>query len=348
MAHKKAHEVDSWLSNPAERYRIVLIYGPDRGLVSERARRFAAQTKLPLDDPFAVIKFDAGELTSDAGRLIDEARTISMFGGNRLIWLKNTGNDKVLVDALQTLCREPPVDSTILIEAGDLKKGSSLRRLVEQAEAAIALPCYADTSRSIDGLIDDELSKAGLSITLDARQLLKASLGGDRLASRGEIEKLVLYCRGSAQIEPDDVRASIGDVSALSQDSIVDSVLAGDVRDYDRAFSRFVAAGANPNAVLSAMTRQLQQLQLMRGRMENENTNAKSVVASSKPPVFFARRNKIENALSRWNSPLIAKTLERLQHTVLKTRQNGDVAIPTCRQTLLSICLESARLGRNR
>ena len=56
MAQKKASEVDSWLARPDARVWLVLIYGPDRGLVAERARAFAVRTGLPLDDPFSVVK----------------------------------------------------------------------------------------------------------------------------------------------------------------------------------------------------------------------------------------------------------------------------------------------------
>lgn len=343
MAQKKTNEVESWLARPQSEMRIVLLYGPDRGLVSERAAKFAARTGLALDDPFSVLKLDAAELAGDAGRLIDEARSIPMFGGERLIWLRNAGNDKALIDALGVLCAEPPHDALLLVEAGDLKKGSALRRTVEQAEPAMALPCYADTARAIDALIDDEMSRAGLSISLEARQLLKSLLGGDRLASRGEIEKLALYCQGTGQVDIDDVLASIGDVSALSQDAIVDAVLAGDRSGYDRAYTRLVSSGANPFVALAAMMRQLQALQPMRDRLEQGNGSAASIVASARPPVFFARRGLVENALSRWNGELIARALNRLQTAVLQTRLNADLATSIARQTLLSLCLESAR-----
>ncbi|TIT16601.1 MAG: DNA polymerase III subunit delta, partial [Mesorhizobium sp.] len=38
MAQKKGYEVDSWLARPDAAMSIVLLYGPDRGLVAERAR----------------------------------------------------------------------------------------------------------------------------------------------------------------------------------------------------------------------------------------------------------------------------------------------------------------------
>src|SRR5690606_37521970 len=135
MAQKKAHEVDQFISRPGSSFPVVLLYGPDKGLVSERARRFAQATKLPLDDPFAVIRMEADEIDADPGRLADEARTISMFGGQRLIWIKNAGGQKKVVDAIKLLATEPPQETYILVEAGDLKKGAALRSAIENASA---------------------------------------------------------------------------------------------------------------------------------------------------------------------------------------------------------------------
>ncbi len=42
MAQKKAFEVDAWLARPDPKVAVVLLYGPDRGLVAERARAFAS------------------------------------------------------------------------------------------------------------------------------------------------------------------------------------------------------------------------------------------------------------------------------------------------------------------
>src|SRR5690606_11951576 len=143
MAQKKSHEVDGWLARPDETSKIVLIYGPDRGLVSERASIFAKKTGLPLDDPFSTIKMDAGEADQD-GRLMDEARTVPMFAERRLVWVRGIGNQASIAKDVEALIAEPPSDAIILLEAGDLKKTSALRKTVEASRLAMALPCYAD------------------------------------------------------------------------------------------------------------------------------------------------------------------------------------------------------------
>ncbi|TJV17876.1 MAG: DNA polymerase III subunit delta, partial [Mesorhizobium sp.] len=173
MAQKKGYEVDSWLARPDPRVSIVLLYGPDRGLVAERARAFAGKTGLPLDDPFSVVRLDGSEVDRDEGRLLDEARTVPMFSDRRLLWVRNASGQKALADDVKALTAEPARDAIILIEAGDLKKGVGLRAIVEVADIAMALPCYADEARDIDTVIDDELRKAGMSMTLEARQALR-------------------------------------------------------------------------------------------------------------------------------------------------------------------------------
>lgn len=346
MAQKKGYEVDSWLAKPDPAMAIVLLYGPDRGLVAERAKTFATKTGLPLDDPFSVVKLDGAEVDRDQGRLLDEARTVPMFSDRRLLWVRNASGQKALADDVKALTTEPARDAIILIEAGDLKKGTGLRAIVEASGNAIALPCYADEARDLDTVIDDELRKAGMSMTLDARQALRRNLGGDRLASRGEIEKLVLYAHGQKEIDLDDVDAMSGDVSGASFDAAVDAMLDGKVGVFDIAFTRHCQSGGHPFLVLSSAMRQLQAIQVMRGQMETGGRNAASVVAGARPPVFFSRRKLVEKTLERWNVDALGRALNRLQTAVLQTRKRPDLSEALARQALLGIAIESARLGQ--
>jgi len=346
MAQKKAHEVDAWLRRPDPLVRIVLIYGPDRGLVSERAKAFAAGTGLDSDDPFSSVRLDAGEIENDPGRLVSEANTVPMFSQQRLVWIKGAGAQKQLAEEVKELVSQPPRDALILIEAGDLKKGVALRTVVENGPGAMALPCYADEGRSIDAVIDDVLARDNLTISLDARHALRANLGGDRLATRGEIEKLALYCHGRGEITVDDVTAMIGDVSALSVDDAVDSVLTGNTSGFDESFTRLVSSGSHPFVVLGGAMRQFQLLRLMRREMDKAGKPAAAVVASARPPVFYARKRLVETALQRWSGMAIGRALERLHAAVLLTRRRPDLTEATARQALMALAIEAARSSR--
>jgi DNA polymerase-3 subunit delta len=348
MAQLKSHEIDTWLKQPRPGTAAVLIYGPDRGLVSERAQRFAALCGLPLDDPFSVVRMEAGDLEKSPGRLLSEADTIPMFAANRLLWVRNAGAQKALADDVKAFCAAPPAGVTLLIEAGDLKKSAPLRTVVESSRDALALPCYADDARAIDALIEDEMRTAGLKLAPDAHQALRASLGGDRMASRAELRKLALYAMGRETIELADVAAAIGDVSAISVEEAVDAALVGNLAAFDGAFSRHMAGSGQAYAVLSATMRQMQGLQSMRAAMDRDRKSASAAVAAARPPVFFARRNLVETQLERWDRTAISRVLARLQEAVLQSRKRPDLATALTRQALMSVAVESVRRSRSK
>lgn len=342
MAQKKASEVAGWIQNPSDA-SLVLLYGPDRGLVSEHATGFARTLGLDMDDPFSVIRLDASDIEQQPGRLVDEVSTVPMFSSRRLVWVRNAGAQKNLAEDVKAICATPSKDAVVLIEAGELKRGSALRATVEAGPRGMALPCYPDEARDIDRLIDEELARGGRRIEPEARQRLRGQLGGDRLATRGEIEKLVLYVGDGKEIRLADVEALVGDVSALSADDAVDALLSGDIEGFDALFDRQAQAG-QIFPLLSAAQRQLQSLHRMRASMERSGQNAAATVAQTRPPIFFARRRAVEQALGRWPAASLARAMERLRACVLLTRRRPELATAAARRELLALALEGARL----
>lgn len=347
MAQKKAHEVDGFLMRLQHQFPVVLIYGPDKGLVSERAKTYAKLTGVPLDDPFANIRLEASDIDKDPARLNDEARTMSLFGGDRLIWLRNMASQKGLVDVIKSLIKEPPKQTFILIEAGDLKKGVGLRSAVEASATAMALPCFADDARALDGLIDNVLGEFQLNISLDARKWLRENLGGDRLVSRGELEKLCLYALKKKEITMDDVTEAVSNVSALSQDEIIDAVLVGNLSSFNDSFERQATSGSPLFLILSAAQRQFQQLQILRYQVEVEGKTPFSAVAGARPPIFFKRQKTVEKALNHWSLNQISTAMEKLQSAVLESRKNATLSESIIRQTLLALVIVAKRHGHS-
>ncbi len=147
-------------------------------------------------------------------------------------------------------------------------------------------------------------------------------------------------------MELDDVRAATGDASATNVGDAVDAALVGDVARFDEAFTRLSNAGGQVSQLLSAAMRQLQQLQQMRYGMDSSGRNAAAAVAAARPPVFFARKKLVEDALRRWSLPALARALERVQGAVLQSRREPDLGGAVARQALLALAVEAARAAR--
>jgi len=345
MAQKKAHEAEIFLKNKPRSYPFILIYGSDRGLAAEYAQIFSQNCGVNLQDDFAVIKLDGDALEKDAARLIDEAQTIGFFAGKRLIWLNysGAGSKSRLTEALKFLLESKLPDCYILIEAGDLKKGAVLRKIIEDSPQAMALPCYADEGAALQKLIDEVMAEFHCGISEEARLLLQNSLGADRRISRNELEKLGLYGQNSKNIDVEDVKNVLSDGRALNFNAVADAVLSGNIAEFNSEFDRSLAAGTQAFLMLAAVMRQMQQLQNFRFQIEQEGKTSALALATARPPIFFKRKKLMERILSLWNGAKIARAMERLDKTLLDSRKNSALGAALIRQNLLALTVEAAR-----
>ncbi|KQS76114.1 DNA polymerase III subunit delta [Rhizobium sp. Leaf384] len=341
MSEIKSHEFDNFVERPLPSQRLYLFYGPDRGLVAERAAAVAGKTGVALDDPFSLIKLDGSDLSP--GRLADEANAIGLFGGSKLVWVRASGTEKSLSEGLGYLAEEPPRDAFVIVEAGDLKKGSALRKIGETARSVIAVACYADDVKAINGLIDKELGAAGLRITPTAREALRDLLGADRLASRNEILKLALYCRDEPVIEEHHVLDIIGDASSTSVDDAVDAVLLGDMDRLMQSLRKVEASKTSMFLVLQSCLRQFQQLDVLRAEMDAKRLGPSQVTASLGRGIHFRRKPLIEAALKHWALPVIRRDLQRLQNAIFQSRARQALEADIASQALIAIALQAAR-----
>lgn len=343
MAEIKSHEFERLAARAHEKYRIFLIYGPDRGLVSERATEIAKATGIDLNDPFSMVTLDAGDLHGDAGRLLDEVDSIGLFGGEKLVRVRGAAAEKALVDALQILAGRPSGGSYVVIEAGDIKKGTGLRKIAEPSSVIAVIPCYADDQKALNALIDRELGEEGMRISPGARQALLEQMGGDRLASRNELRKLILYCRGTKSIEEEDVAAIIGDASAISVDDAVDAILGGDRNSFHHAMQKIASSKTPVFLVLQSCLRQFQLLDQMKAEMEERGLQAAQVMQTLGRHIHFRRKPVIEKALRTWPSAAIAREMNRLQSAVLQGRQRPALEEEAALLTLLWTTIQSGR-----
>ena len=146
--------------------------------------------------------------------------------------------------ALEPLFARPPADCTIVVKAGQLKKGTALRAAFESSAGRAAIECYSDDANALDFLIDAEARGAGLTIAPDARAALVDLIGADRRTTRGEIAKLMLYAHGQAEITVEDVEAIVSDAAPSNLDAVIDHALLGELPAVEAALARFFMTGA--------------------------------------------------------------------------------------------------------
>jgi DNA polymerase-3 subunit delta len=340
MVALKPAEAERFIARPDPTKPIVLVFGADAGLVAERVEALIAKSVDDPADPFQLARLEGDALARDPGRLSEEANTIPLFGGRRAVWVKAGAQN--FAPAVEALLAAPPENTRVLIQAADLRRNAPLRTVCERAKGAVAVPCYPDAERELSRLIDAEMHKVGLSISPQARAALLPLLGGDRLASRHEIEKLALFARGKDRVEVDDVIEVVADASAAALDALLDAAFAGETRELEIQLAKARTAGTSASTIMAAALRQVSQLHRARLAVE-EGISVSDAASAMQPFLHFTRRAVVEKALSSWTSPRLERAMMRLAQSALQTRQQPAMAGVTGERALLELALQAKK-----
>ena len=331
-------------ARPDPAVRAVLIYGPDGGLVRERALAVLRAIVPDAKDPFRISELTMAAIAEAPGRLAEEAAAIAFTGGRRVVRIFGAGDR--LAEPLAELLEDFAGDALVLVEAAELGPRSSLRRLCEEAASAAAVPCYADDEESLELLVEEVMQGAKLKIEPAALDYLKTSLGGDRGVSRRELEKLVTYVGiGKSSVTLADAEACVGDSSALDVDDVVDAAAGGELVALDHAVGRSLLAGESPIMLLRAMQRHLQRLHLVAGICAGGQP-LEAALKRLRPPLHFSRQAAFRAQLRRWPVNRLAQALDLLTEAEIDCKSTGAPDEVLARAALTRIA-GAARTGRN-
>ena len=306
----------------------------------ERADLLLASAVDDPDDPFSLVKLDGDELSAEPSRLVDEAMTVPLFGGRRAIRIR--AGSRNFAGGIDTLAEMTLKDCRIVIEAGDLRPESPLRKACERAKTAVAIGCYPDTERDLAKLIEDELRIANLRIAPDARASLMALLGGDRQASRNELRKLTLFALGEGEVTLDHVMAVVADASELKLDPIVDGAFAGKPELVESEYAKAMVAGTYPGVIISSAQRQAAWLHKSALAVA-EGTPVATLLESGYPRLHFSRKPMVETALRNFSAGRLVAIIDQLASAALDARKQPALAAVIAQRALLSIAVNAKR-----
>jgi DNA polymerase-3 subunit delta len=320
MVAYKSSAVASFVKSPKPECRAVLVYGPDAGLVAERASALAQVFAAREKGETEMVRLDDRDLAEDPTRLEVELETAPMFASQSVVRI--TAGARLDLPSLKALLATAPANA-LIVEAGNLRPDSGLRKLFEAHSSAAALPCYGD-ERSLAGLIDAELAEAGLSIDREARDYLMTRLGADQALSRSEVTKLALYARGSGSVSHDDIEAIVGDAAETALENFVYATSGGDAKAAISELQRLAAAGTDRAAALSALGRHFTQLHRVASAASGGGSLEQSV-KSLKPRPHFKREPLFIAHCKRWGATRLAHALPLIQEATKRSRHSPDL-----------------------
>jgi DNA polymerase-3 subunit delta len=336
-------EAEGFARRPPKGIELVLVFGPDAGLVDERCRVLLGAVVPDLNDPFQLVRIASEQLAGNPERLIEEAASISLFGGRKAIFV--TGAERQIEPGVKLLLQGPASENLIVVQSGDLAKQSALRSLCERSPRAAALACYAGGPRENALLVDEILKDAGLTIEAGAKRDLLGALGQDRRQSRSEIEKLALYRAGKNTITSEDVAAIIVDANMVAVNGVVDAAFGGDYASLDQELSRALAEKLSVDVILGAALRHCLALSDARAKIDSGNGGAQ---AAREMYVFWKREELVSRQLTLWNGAALDGAVGDLYAAIRRIRRSPLAGESVARMAFWRIARYARSIMRQR
>jgi DNA polymerase-3 subunit delta len=328
-------QIESFVKSPDKAARVIVVYGPDAGLVSERLQTMGKTVVEDLNDPFNVAVLSTEQLLEDPARLSDEANAVSMMGGDRLLRIES-GADKI-TPLIKDYLKDPSDSTLVLVQAGELGPRSSLRTLCEKAKNAAAVPCYVEDERDLSGFIRTRLQEENMGIERDAVAWLAANISGDRGKARSEVEKLITY-KGSEKtpISMADVQNACGAAGAQTYDNLVYAVAGRNTESALKAYTTLTEEGVNFIVILRTLQNHFRRLHITKARIVN-GEREEQALKSLTPPLFFKVAPAFKAQLNSWSLPALDRVLQKLATLEAQCKQTGSPVDTLCAQAILSI-----------
>ncbi len=340
MVAIKVDDVARAVRTPKDDTNGYLIHGTDAGQVSDYARLLAASLSAKSSPLGEVLRLSEQDLSQNPGRIGVELKTVPMFGGKPVIWLRTAQN--LPLDEIDESLRLRPTSAYLVVEAGNLPKTSKLRQLFEGAGHLAALPCYGDDVNGVSAMVEKHAAAAALKLSPETAKLLKDILGSNLSVARAEMEKLVLYAAGDGEITDETVKAAIGDVLEGLTDTVINAVFSGDGNDALSEFDKLVSANVSTQSVLSLLNMHLLRLMRVKGFVDGGEPFALAI-KKLRPPLFFKAERAFSSQIRIWTFERLTKVSALLQEATLASRLNAGMEKAMIEHLLLQI----AAMARN-
>jgi len=231
---------------PAER-NFTFICGPDDFLVGRAGTQRFAALAVEVPDEFSRevlsgFAANVGEVETAVNRFRESVQTVSMFGGRRIVWLKDvnfladtvTGRAestlKLVADLQEILQAINPAETAVLITASPIDRRRAFPKWCEKNSDFTLIGGDDGDGSALEGVVLAEAKSLGVTFTPDAVRLLLAKVGANTRLLVAEVHKLANFVDEGARIEDSHVAELTPNVAEGDFFEAAEAFFSGDLK----------------------------------------------------------------------------------------------------------------------
>lgn len=250
--------------------KFTFICGPDDFLVGRAGKERHDALAAEVPDEFSretVSGFAAnvGEVEAAVNRFRDAVQTVPMFGGRRLVWLRDvnfladtvTGRAdstlRLVEDLQQILAAVNPADTAVLVTAAPVDRRRSFPKWCEKNADFALIGADADAGDALAGVALAEAKSLGATFAPGAVELMLAKVGPNTRLIVEETRKLATYAGEGGRIEEAFVAELTPNVAEGDFFESAEAFFSGDLKWTLAALHRHFFSGGDARPVISAL-----------------------------------------------------------------------------------------------
>ena len=319
-----SYQVENYIKKIAdEKISGCLLYGPEPTITRFRFEVIAKKIVNDLADPFLVSQLSSEKIKEDKAILIDEFYSIAMLGGRRLIMIKDC--DANTVQALKILLSDPQYgrksENFILIQGGDMDKSSALRKLVEESQFLMAIPCYEEDATSLRKSVSELFVENDIIVEGEIINLIVKNFGKDRNLIVNEVSKIKNYLGDEKKLSLEIFKK----ITSSNQDeNLQDFAVQFASKNYEWCFLRAEKAfeGGNESILLVRnLINYFSKLYNAKVSIENSGKSIDDAVKSAQ--IFYKIEADFRRNLQSLSLKFIAKSLQSFEKLEINLKKGN-------------------------
>jgi len=248
----------------------LFLFGEERFFQTEIIGRLTEKLLTPDNRDFNYECFDASESRPEAW--IESARTLSFFGGQKLIVVRNLHNASLSsekanrnasispdeVDRLMAYLSKPLPEACLVITADKIDRKKKLHKFLEKCPGAV--DCSPPSEGFLVSWLKKRAQEKGYTLSPSAANLIVERVGNRPGILAQELEKTLIYAGEKKTVSEEDVSQLVGELKMESAFMLIDALKGKKLETALRILKSNIKHGEEPIKTLGLISWQFRMI----------------------------------------------------------------------------------------
>ena len=217
-----------------------------------------------------------------------------------------------------------PEDIRVILNAKNLEKKSSLRRIFEKEKSIICVPFYEDNNQTLNSIISLFFRNKKISISQQLINVLIERSRGDRKNLNNELQKIESFSINKKNLNLEEIIRLTNLADNYSASELVDHSLAKNTRKTITILNENNYSDEDNIIIIRTLLAKLKRLVKI-CELAAEKNNIDQAISMFKPPIFWKDKDLIAQQIKAWEKDKLKNLIYESNEIEFLIKKNSNI-----------------------